>query len=342
MTVLIVNWNRREDISRLLDDLRQQTEPPNEIIVVDNGSIDGAPDAIERDFPEVRLIRLHRNMGLSFGRNVGIAAAKSESITILDNDLRVLDRTFLAKIRQSLDDHRDCGVISFACLQGLWTQRPPSFPNRVYTLDELSAMASTGQAPVKSRSFYDWFFWGGACVVRSEVFKTVGLFDDVFNYGGEEWDFAYRCHEADIRLMRDEQLWVVHARSPQMRSKEGTGLILRNMVIAQSRYMPWPDLLLFLTMQFAKSALDALTGRSVIMFVSTCWQVLRNWRAQVVCKRRAVSRATMRRIYYLRMHSPSDYAAVERATINGIDFYWNQARSHKTRQSDASSYVLMI
>lgn len=342
ISVIIVNWNRCADLRRLLTDLGSQTQPADEIIVVDNGSTDGSPDTVERDFPKIRLISLHKNMGASFGRNVGIVAAKTELIAILDNDLRILDRHFLAKVRQSAVQHLDCGVISFHQVLGIWSPPPAEFQGRVMSLAELACMAEAGQSPVPVQAFYYWLFWVGACVIRRDVFDTVGLFDDTFDYGGEEWDFAYRCHAVRIRLLRDTGLWVVHTHSPQMRSKSARNPILKNMVIAQARYMPLPDLLLFLAMQFAKSSRDAIFSRTIGAFLAVCWQILTGWPYQVLRKRQPVSRDTMRRFYYLRTHRPERFADVECADTTATQFYLSRAKGRSLNRADKSLFVAMF
>ena len=43
VVAVVPTWNRRALLERVLADLRGQTRPPDEIIVVDNGSADGAP-----------------------------------------------------------------------------------------------------------------------------------------------------------------------------------------------------------------------------------------------------------------------------------------------------------
>lgn len=341
LCVLIVNWNRCDDLLRLLYDLGGQTRLPDEIIVVDNGSTDGAPDAVARDFPTVRLIRLEQNTGLSHGRNVGIAATRTDLIAVLDNDLRILDREFIQKLHGSVETHSDCGIISFYCVNGIWSPPEPSFRGRLLRMPELEALAAKGNGPVPPRSFYDWFFWGGASVVRRCVLEQVGLFDAVFGYGGEEWDFAYRCHDAGIRLLRDESLWVIHVRSPQMRSRVASFLILKNMVIAQARYMPIFDLCFFLIIQFLKSTADALQAGTLGEFFEMVRQIAADWQRQVLTKRKPVSSATMQVFYYLRTHQPENFAEVSAARTTALDFYRNRAHHYGTALQKEIPYAIM-
>lgn len=341
LSVLVVNWNRSADLKRLLTDLGCQTQPADEIIVVDNGSDDDSATMVMRDFPKVRPVRLHKNTGLSFGRNVGIVATVSDLIVFLDNDVRIPDRRFLAKARKSAALHPDCGVISFQQITGIRTQPPIEFPTAVISLDELASMVEANQHPVPPRVFYEWFLFGGACLIRRAVLENVGLFDDGFGYGGEEWDFAYRCHAAGIRLLRDTGLWVVHMRSPEMRSKDARELILKNMVIAQARYMPLVDLMLFLVIQFSKSAWDALRVGRLRAFLFTCYEIFVSWRSQVAKKRSPVSRNAMRRFLFLRTHRPEDYSEVERADTRALDFYLSRARGSTPEQVDRMNLVVV-
>ena len=178
-------------------------------------------------------------------------------------------------------------------------------------------------------------------MIRKSVFDTVGLFDDFFAYGGEEWDFAYRCHAKEIRLIRDTSLWVIHALSPQMRSKSVPALILQNMVIAQARYMPMSDLLIFLGMQWGKSFVDFLRNRTLIEFVWAWWRVARNWLPHVMAQRQPVSRRTMRRFYYLRTHQVVKYEAVETSIMTAWQFYCFRARKENSDGIEVAPFVFM-
>ncbi|HTP95513.1 MAG TPA: glycosyltransferase family 2 protein [Burkholderiales bacterium] len=87
VAVVIVNYNGGDFIERCLAALSQQTLAPRRVVVVDNASSDGSAERIERDHPEVQLIRLGRNAGFAAGNNAGIAqAADCEWIACLNPD----------------------------------------------------------------------------------------------------------------------------------------------------------------------------------------------------------------------------------------------------------------
>jgi glycosyltransferase involved in cell wall biosynthesis len=70
MSMVLISYNRKEDIQKSLDSMLEQTLKPDEIIVVDNNSTDGTIEMIRKKFPKVRLIILPENKGLCFAANV--------------------------------------------------------------------------------------------------------------------------------------------------------------------------------------------------------------------------------------------------------------------------------
>jgi len=340
LAIIIVNWNRRDDLLQLQMDLAAQTEPADEILVIDNGSTDGSTDALAAGSHSARIIRLHRNTGLSFGRNVGIASSKSDLLVFLDNDMRVLDTRFLARARDSAAAHSDCGIISFHYFNVVPTRTLNPAEPRPPSLADLVRIAAIGGSPVRPRTFYDWFFWGGASLVRRSVFQEVGVFDDVFSYGGEEWDLAFRCHAAGIRLLRDTSLWTVHMQSPIMRSSAMPSQILRNMVLAEARYMPSADLVAMLLMQFAASLADAVRQKSLLACVRDWFSIGASWWSRVVRKRNPVSRSVMRRFYFLRLaNEPDAFASVLNSRVSIIGYYRER---HRIRRHCRSQDVVTI
>lgn len=86
LSVVIVNWNSREDLRGCLASLAAQTLRGLEIIVVDNGSSDGSAEMAAAGFPSARLVRLTGNLGFAEGCNRGIAIARAPWVAMLNND----------------------------------------------------------------------------------------------------------------------------------------------------------------------------------------------------------------------------------------------------------------
>ena len=94
--VIIVTWNKRRDVTRLLEQLKDINYPDDrlEIVVVDNNSFDGTVRAIETSYPSVKLIRNPENLGGAGGFNTGMRwvlenRSDAEYMWLLDNDILV-------------------------------------------------------------------------------------------------------------------------------------------------------------------------------------------------------------------------------------------------------------
>ena len=86
VSVIVVNWNRRDLLRNCLNSLKIQTATEFDIIVVDNGSVDGSPEMVEREYSGVRLIRNCENRGFCAANNQGIQASQAEYVALLNNE----------------------------------------------------------------------------------------------------------------------------------------------------------------------------------------------------------------------------------------------------------------
>jgi GT2 family glycosyltransferase len=84
---VIVTYNGGTKVLRCIEALKSQRVPFREIIVVDNASTDGSPDAIRAAHPDVRLIELAENRGPSASRNASLEVALGDLVFWIDNDI---------------------------------------------------------------------------------------------------------------------------------------------------------------------------------------------------------------------------------------------------------------
>ena len=73
ISVIVVSWNAKEYLQNCLISLNDHgSRYEQEVIVVDNGSSDGSPEFVEKEFPHVRLIKNKENLGFAKANNIGI------------------------------------------------------------------------------------------------------------------------------------------------------------------------------------------------------------------------------------------------------------------------------
>ncbi|TIP78022.1 MAG: glycosyltransferase, partial [Mesorhizobium sp.] len=97
IAVVITTYNHTRFLEEAIQSCLRQSRPMDEIIVVDDGSTDNPASVVERH-PGVRLIR-QDNCGLAAARNTGLAASRSDYITFLDADDRLLPNAIETGVR---------------------------------------------------------------------------------------------------------------------------------------------------------------------------------------------------------------------------------------------------
>jgi len=86
LSIVIVNWNSRDDLRGCLSSLAAQTHRDLDVIVVDNGSTDGSASMATAEFPSCRVLPQPDNLGFAEGCNRGIQASTGEWVAMLNND----------------------------------------------------------------------------------------------------------------------------------------------------------------------------------------------------------------------------------------------------------------
>ena len=108
-SLMVVVWNGMSHLPKCLRTLQQELTSADELIVVDNASVDGSPEFVITHFPEVKLVRSAQNLGYAGGVNRGLAAAQGEYIFIFNQDLE-LHSGWLSSMMVALEDS-DVGVV---------------------------------------------------------------------------------------------------------------------------------------------------------------------------------------------------------------------------------------
>ena len=100
--MVVVSHNRADRLRKCLESLeRLEGRQRLQLIVVENGSRDGSAQVVE-DFPDIQLIRLPKNFGLTKGLNLGWRAADAEYVLFLHEDTEV-EAGAVARLADALD-----------------------------------------------------------------------------------------------------------------------------------------------------------------------------------------------------------------------------------------------
>jgi GT2 family glycosyltransferase len=200
ISVVILNWNGEKFLQHFLPSVVANTaNEQTEIVVADNGSTDGSLEYVAQRFPQVRLIKFDRNYGFTGGYNRAIALISSTYTVLLNSDVDV-PQGWLAPLVQHMDACEGVG----ACMPKIRSfSQPQCFEYAGGAggfIDMLGYPFCRGRilsTIEKDEGQYNdsrEIFWAtGACMmVRTELFKKLGGFDDDFFAHMEEIDLCWR------------------------------------------------------------------------------------------------------------------------------------------------------
>jgi N-acetylglucosaminyl-diphospho-decaprenol L-rhamnosyltransferase len=223
LSIVIICWNDLKVLPNCLKSIFEETRALDfEVIVADNGSTDGSVDFIRKNYPQVAVVENGANIGFARGNNAGIALARGEYVLILNPDTIILDRA-LEKLVAFADTHPEAGAFGPRVLnpnRSLQISARPLPTISGYLIKALYARALRRLSPrFESDLYLDWsgrterpigYAIGCALLVRGELLKRLGGFDERFFYHFEETDLCYRVWQAGSSVYFCPSAEIVH------------------------------------------------------------------------------------------------------------------------------------
>lgn len=190
-----------------------------EWVVVDSGSTDGTPDAIEARWPEIEVMRLP-NVGFAAANNAGLAAAKGRYLLALNPDTVVRWGRFRALV-EAMDARPDVGAASViqeeadGSLQSM--RRDPTVARALceaLLLRRLPGLRrfqerELDQAAYAEERTADWLV-GAVLLLRRRALEAVGGFDERFFMYSEEADLCRRIRAAGWEVRHLPVMRILH------------------------------------------------------------------------------------------------------------------------------------
>jgi len=210
VSVIVPNWNGMRFVGMCLDSLAKLHFKNFEVIVIDNGSIDGSRELIEEKYPWVKLIKLPYNKGFAIACNEGIKASNAEYVVLLNNDIEVTP-DWLTELHEGMERHPECGM---GTTKMMFLDNRDVFYNTGDLFHSWCTGGGRGQGE-KDQGQYDQeeYVFGacaGAGIYRKELFKQIGLFDEDFFIFAEDVDLNIRSQLQGFRAVYFPKSKVYH------------------------------------------------------------------------------------------------------------------------------------
>ena len=245
-TVVIPNYNGMKYLGDCLSFLHRSKGTTFETVVVDNGSQDGSAAFIRDRFPWVKVITLSQNTGFSAAVNVGICAAGTEYVILLNNDT-VVEPDFVQQLEQAMEKHGEYFSISSKMLS---MQNPECIDDAGDFYCALGWAFGRGKGQDSCRFANETEVFaacGGAAIYRREVFDRIGYFDELHFAYLEDIDIGYRAQIHGYRNGYCPKAVVYHAGSGSSGSRYNAfkvDLSSRNSVYLVAKNMPLLQIIL--------------------------------------------------------------------------------------------------
>lgn len=215
ISIIIINWNNKKLTEQCYNSIPSQFRGYTlTFYIVDNNSSDNSTDYFKKKHMKATIVELKDNLGWAGGNNVAIRLAffnGADSILLLNNDV-IVTKNLIKRLLSVLYSDKNIGIVG-----------PLSF-----FADNTQIIADAGGRIKKNRffgindasgSFYskkynlihEVDFISGACMmIKAEVFKTIGLFNEKYFLYYEDVDFCLRAKQKGYLSFINQKAFIYH------------------------------------------------------------------------------------------------------------------------------------
>ncbi|NQT49973.1 glycosyltransferase family 2 protein [Candidatus Kuenenbacteria bacterium] len=194
VSLFLVTYNRKDVVLETISKLYEQSYRPIEIIVTDNNSIDNTAEAIESQFPEVKLIRSDKNLGAVVGRNTACKMAKGKYVVSFDDD-SFPGTHCISRMVDRFESNQELGLICFN------VYNYNSFIKNYYDEAHLPSQKTRDEC-------YFWSGCGGG--YRHSVVKELGLWEEWGNTPPFELAISAKVVSLGMKGINFSDIYVFH------------------------------------------------------------------------------------------------------------------------------------
>ena len=208
VTIIITNWNGGELYKKSIDSLSKIDYPNWKLVVVDDASSDGS-----YNYPlpkNAKLIVNKKNVNFAPANNIGYKYASGKYILLLNNDTLV-EKDFLTKMVARIERDPQIGVMQPKIKlmdDNRYLDNAGSFMTRIGFLHHWGFGKRDTKEYDREREI---FSAKGACMlIRNEIIKKAGLFDDDYVSYFEETDFCWRALLMGYKILYYPETFIIH------------------------------------------------------------------------------------------------------------------------------------
>jgi len=252
VSIVLINYNGKFLLERFLPSVANLEYPNYEVIILDNASTDGSSEFIKKKYPQFKVVQNKENSGTAEGSNIGARHARGDWIFWLSNDME-LEPMMLNYMLEKVGSDKGIGICT--CKMRRITEQG----NRLNVIDSVGGDVDIFGFPYmrgvnhEDRGQWDdsdeiFFSFGGAMLIKREVFKETGGYDERTFTLGDDIDLSWRARLLGYKVVVEPKAVLYHRVSATLGTRFGR---------SQKRFMSERNTLLML---FKNYSLFALMG----------------------------------------------------------------------------------
>ncbi len=282
VSIVCVTYQRRELALRCLASCVRQNYPQLEMIVVINPAGDGTEKAIAKEFPNIKAIQTHTNIGFFPALNVAIANSSGDYIMTIDDDAYFLDNNAITRLVAEFQKLPELGAVT-CNLEG---------PN---------------ENPTNSDRYIESFTTGFTMTPRKVYTEWVGYYPDLFFRSAGETYICTRLWELGHPVKRLANVRMYHERAMQGRSdREWKFHALRNQILCAMMRDPWYLVIPHFFLMGVKSFFQFIAGGYFRIWLQAWFSAFSNF-PEALRLRLPISWRTQRILWRLRKEKISSW-----------------------------------
>ncbi|MDQ5951788.1 MAG: hypothetical protein QG639_1069 [Patescibacteria group bacterium] len=228
LEIIILTFNSEFWLKKTLSTLKtfylDNSKKKITVTVVDNNSEDNTIEVLHRDYPWVKRVELHKNVGFAAANNIALAQVTAPYAMLLNSDVESTSNTNLDEIITYMDDHPQVGVVTPKVVfknglldPGCHRGEPTVWASVTYFL----GLEKLFPGNPRFSQYHQWYkiidsihtidaCSGAAMIIRTSVMKDVGLMDEQFFMYAEDLDWCKRIRESGNKIIFYPFVSVIH------------------------------------------------------------------------------------------------------------------------------------
>ncbi|MCL4557755.1 MAG: glycosyltransferase family 2 protein [Deltaproteobacteria bacterium] len=235
ISIIIVAYNTKEETLSCIQSIQDKIdikETPYEVIVSDNGSTDGGPDAVRERFPWVEVMENNANIGFGKANNRAAANAAGDVLFFLNPDTLVVND--IGGMADYIRQHRKVGALNplIVDAKGGFKDSFDNYKISSYLAFKLINLSFPwpffrlwGKRHQRNILTMEVFgterFYGCAFLMRKDTFAEIGHFDENLFMYYEEEDVSFRLKRRGYTCCIYPKSMVIHVGLKTDRGESG-------------------------------------------------------------------------------------------------------------------------